>query len=138
MSAKNIDRVSVYAGIEEVLMKLKTYEQVKLVVATSKTTQDYEEGFKFRYKIGQLFDAYVTADDTVAHKPNPAPILAGMAKVDVGVNNSIYIGDTVHDLKAARAAKIKFGAAMWGTTQADKLVDADYLLNEPSDLLKLV
>lgn len=138
LAVKNIDKVTVYPEVEATLTRLAQISQVSLVVATSKTTQDYETGFKTRYQIGALFDAYVTADDTIEHKPNPAPILAGMAKVNAQPNNSVYIGDTVHDLEAAHAAGIKFGAALWGSLQKDQLKTADFLLATPTDLLQLV
>lgn len=137
-SVQRIEHATLYPGIEATLRQLKLNQQVKLVIATSKTKQDYENGFQDRYAIGRLFDAYVTVDDTTEHKPNPAPIVAGLDKVNAQLNNSIYIGDTVHDLQAAHAAGIKFAAALWGAMQPEQLVLADYHLNEPADLLKLV
>lgn len=138
LSAKNIDRVIVYPEIEATLRKLNMFEQVTLVIATSKTRADYEDGFKTRYKIGRLFDEYITADDTIKHKPDPDPILAVLDRVDALPEESIYIGDTIFDLAAAHAAGIKFGAALWGSTQSDKLVAADFKLESPTDLLELI
>ncbi|WP_137597261.1 HAD family hydrolase [Paucilactobacillus kaifaensis] len=138
LSVKNIDRVTVYPGIESTLHKLKVLAQVKLVVVTSKTRRDYDEGFKTRYTIGSMFDEYVTADDTIKHKPDPEPILAGLDKVDATPEESMYIGDTIFDMTAAHEAGIKFGAALWGTTQKNQLNGADFLLTSPSDLLKLI
>lgn len=138
LAYQNDDKVSVFNGIEETLTRLKAQPDVKLVIATSKTSDEYVNEFEPKFSIAKYFDAYVTADDTQKHKPDPDPILAGLKKVNADPENSIYIGDTINDLTAAHAAGIKFGSALWGSVQPENLGAADFSLERPSDLLNLV
>lgn len=138
LAYQNDDKVSVFSGIEETLIQLKTQPDVKLVIATSKTNDEYVNEFAPKFSIAKYFDAHVTADDTQKHKPDPDPILAGLKKVNAAPESSIYIGDTINDLTAAHAAGIKFGAALWGSAQPENLGAADFPLEHPRELLKLV
>ena len=59
-----------------------------------------------------------------------------MDKLGARPENSVYVGDTINDLKAAHNAGIKFAGALYGSSQP-KHSDADYPLHEPQDLLKI-
>lgn len=138
LAYKNTDKVKVFDGVDEALNKLSKLSNINLVVATSKNIQEYKDVFEKKYDIAKYFNAYVTADDTSKHKPDPDPVIAGFKKVNGTPEESIYIGDTLNDLKAAHAAGAKFGAALWGSAQPEKLTNADYLLKTPKELLYLV
>lgn len=132
------DRVTVFDGITSVLENLSKRPDINLVVVTSKTTDEYLSEFAKNYPISKLFDGYVTADDTSKHKPDPDPIVAGIREVEAIPEESIYIGDTGNDMKAAIAAKAHFGAAMWGTAQPENLASAEYKFATPNEILKLI
>ena len=138
LAYQNDDKVSVFNGIEETLSKLHANPDIKLVIATSKTEDEFIKKFLPKFSIANYFDAYVTAADTKKHKPEPDPILAGLKKVNANPAESMYIGDTISDLTAAHAAGIKFGSALWGSAQPDNLGATDFPLEQPADLLKLV
>lgn len=138
LAYQNTAQFKVFPEIEDVLSQLATHPEINLVVATSKTTDEYRNEFAKNFAIAKYFDHYVTADDTKKHKPDPDPVLAGIAKVNGVAAESIYIGDTINDLKAATAAGAHFGAALWGSAQPENLVDAEFSLQTPSDLLKLI
>lgn len=138
LAYQNSDKVSVYAEIDDTLRQLKAHFGVKLVVATSKTNDEYVNEFQPKFSIAKYFDAHITADDTQKHKPEPEPILAGLAKINAAPDESMYIGDTINDLKAAHAAGIKFGSALWGAAAPEELGDADFSLQRPSELLRLL
>ncbi|WP_137597075.1 HAD family hydrolase [Paucilactobacillus kaifaensis] len=138
LAYQNDDQVSVFQGIAEMLTQLKAQPDIKLVIATSKTNDEYVNEFEPNFSISKYFDAHVTADDTQKHKPDPDPILAGLKKVNADPAESIYIGDTINDLTAAHAAGIKFGSALWGSVQPENLGEADFPLEHPSELIKLL
>lgn len=138
LAYQNDDKVSVFDGIEEILSQLYAIPDIKLVIATSKTEDEFVNEFLPKFSIANYFDAYVTAGDTKKHKPEPDPILAGLKKVNANPDESMYIGDTISDLTAAHAAGIKFGSALWGSAQPENLGKADFPLKQPRDLMKLV
>lgn len=133
------DQVTIFAGIEETLSKLNKMPDVNLAIVTSKSLAEYQQEFKKRYPlIANYFHTVITADDTTSHKPNPEPILTALQKGAFAPENTMYIGDTIHDLQAAHGAKIKFGAAIWGSAQPENLKQADFQLTRPAELLNLV
>lgn len=50
---------------------------------------------------------------------------------------TVYVGDTINDLKAAKAAGVKSAAALYGSANPASIMGADFLLHEPADLLKI-
>jgi HAD superfamily hydrolase (TIGR01509 family) len=53
-----------------------------------------------------VIDAATSADDVDASKPDPEVFLTAMASADVDPERAIAVGDSVWDIKAARAAGI--------------------------------
>ena len=57
-----------------------------------------------RVELLGFFDAVVSGDDTAEKKPHAAPLLAACARLEVGINDAVMIGDSENDLLSARAA----------------------------------
>lgn len=132
------DQVTVFPGIPAALTQLAERPQTQLAVATSKARIEYDEHFADRYPFAQLFTAVVTADDTAKGKPAPDPILLAMDQLHADPATTVYVGDTINDLKAAHAAGVKFAAALYGAAKPDTIRDAaDFLLATPLDLLTI-
>jgi len=55
-------------------------------------------------------------------------------------NSTIYVGDEVRDIEAARKAGIKIISVTWGfnTKEALKLAQPDYLVNKPKEILAIM
>ena len=62
------------------------------------------------------FAVVLTEDDVAAPKPHPEGLLAAAAALDLPPERVVYIGDSLGDLKAARAAGMTFGATLWPKT----------------------
>lgn len=130
------DRVTVFPGIKEMLDDLAKRPDSKLAVATSKLAYEYAK-FKKRYFFASLFKVAITSEDTENHKPAPDPILAAVKKLGADPATTVYVGDTINDLKAAHAAGVKFAAALYGSADPDSIkAEADFLLQTPTDLEK--
>lgn len=137
LSFQREDLVTVFPGIKEMIMGLAARPDTKLAIATSKVREDYQEHFVNDYDWTKYFDVAVTEELTSNHKPDPYPILLAMDKLSARPENSVYVGDTINDLKAAHNAGIKFAGALYGSSQPQNIQDADYPLHEPQDLLKI-
>lgn len=132
------DRVTVFTGIPAALTQLAERPHTQLAVATSKTRVEYTEHFADRYHFAKLFTTAVTSDDTPQGKPDPAPILLAMEELNAQPEATVYVGDTINDLKAAHAAGAKFAAALYGSAKPETIkAAADFLLETPLDLLKI-
>jgi beta-phosphoglucomutase len=75
----------------------------KLGLATSATRRDFELGAR-RYELVAWFDAIVTGDDTVRHKPDPEPYLKAMTALGVNSRSALVIEDSPNGIRAAKAA----------------------------------
>lgn len=62
-------------------------------------------------QLGELvdyFDVFMGKEDTELHKPNPEPLLVACKKLGVAPSEAVYIGDTMNDFEAAKAAGTEF------------------------------
>ena len=60
------------------------------------------------------FPLVVGIESTARHKPNPDPLWFAMERLGGDPSESVYIGDSPFDLRAARAAGIDSIAVTWG------------------------
>lgn len=123
----------VFEGIETVLKSL-TEQGYKLGIVTSKTAEAMESDFD-PLGLSHYFKATVTASDTEKHKPNPDPLLKAYDLLDAKPENSIYIGDSIYDLRSAQSSGAKFGLAEWGAHDYDEFKKSDYTFAQPEDLV---
>jgi len=101
-----------FDGVEQMLATLHA-AGLHLGVVTSKRERAARRGLA-RYGFEGAFEVTVFHDDTVLHKPHPEPLLAAAARAGVAPSASVYVGDSVHDVAAGRAAGMFTVAALWG------------------------
>ena len=130
-------RAKVIEGIPEMLNTLANREDAKIAIATSKLADEYQEYFVNKYDFAKLFKVAITSADTKKHKPAPDPILAAMNKMGADPSTTVYVGDTINDMKAAHAAGAKFAGALYSSANPDSIKDADFPLMKPADLLEI-
>jgi pyrophosphatase PpaX len=124
-----------FAGVDEMLRELKQ-RGFRLGVVTSKKRLGAERGMRL-YQMTELFDASICAEDTERNKPHPEPLLHAMERLGASPSETMYVGDSTHDIVAGQAAGVVTAAATWGPIPREELevLQPDYLLNAPSDLL---
>ena len=65
--------------------------------------------------------AVAIMDDDVEHpKPAPDGLLAALARVPAAPEETIYVGDSINDARAARTAGVRFAAALWDKSGAER------------------
>jgi len=82
-----------------------------------------------------LFDTFVGYDSGFTSKPSPKMLLGCCAQLGVTPAESIMVGDTATDMRAARSAGV-FAVAIGGDPGALSL--ADHAISTMSDLLGLI
>ena len=88
----------------------------------------------------QRFPTVVTADDITKGKPDPEPVLLALEWLGIAPSPRVlFVGDSVHDVRAGQEAGVRTAAVTWGPFAADELqvVGPDFLVGEPGDLLPL-
>lgn len=125
--------VCLFKDMEQVLERLSLLN-LQPGIVTSKTKLEFDNEFS-RFGINKYFSTVICADDTLEHKPSPAPLLKYMELANVKSDEILYIGDSKYDMQCAHSAKIDFALAAWGNSGSD--IKAEYYLEAPPDLLKL-
>jgi HAD superfamily phosphatase len=80
-------------------------EKFQLAVFTGRPREEAHLSLN-RFAPAIAFDPLIAMEDVVQHKPDPEGLLRIVA--ESGAPQAFYIGDTVDDARAARAAKIPF------------------------------
>jgi len=80
-------------------------------------------------------------DSLPVKKPDPVPMLHTCMVLNLAPSECIYVGDHLRDIQAGKAAGMDTAAALWGYISNDQTPEnwpANYLLNSPAGLLKLL
>jgi pyrophosphatase PpaX len=126
--------LSLYEGMRELLVELGE-SGLRLGLVTSKSRATTQMAFRLT-GIDAHFGAVVCAEDTERNKPYPDPLLLSLEQLDVSAGESVYVGDSPHDMRAARAACMRTVAVTWGVIEEAALAreHPDRLVKTVSDL----
>src|SRR5262249_24755357 len=121
----------------EALKELKN-RGLKLGIVSSKMRPGVERGLGL-FEMAEFFDLIICAEDVVNHKPHPEPLLCAIRGLGASPEETVYIGDSIHDIVAGGAAGVRTGAATWGPFPRNQLesFEPDFLLHDPRDILRL-
>jgi pyrophosphatase PpaX len=135
----NHDRqVRAYPGAVEAVRALRA-AGVRTGLVTSKMRTGAERGLRF-LELADAMDVVVAVDDVANPKPHPEPLLHAARRLGVGLDGTLFVGDSVHDMHCGRAAGARTAAALWGPMARADLEPAgpDYWLERPGELPGLV
>ena len=126
-----------YEGVVHEIQRIKQHGK-KLGVVTSKLRDGAMRGLRIS-GLDQTFDVVLGCDDVTHSKPHPEPVLKAVAALGVGKDETVFVGDSRHDMESGRAAGVKTGAVLWGPFDRAHLedLDPDYWLEKPEDLRQL-
>ncbi len=86
-----------------------------------------------------IFDAVVTFEDTGVRKPNSAPFLMILKKLNVSPDQALMLGDWAErDILGASLVGMKTAFAKYGDTFHTEVHNANYELNDISELIKII
>jgi HAD superfamily hydrolase (TIGR01549 family) len=110
---------------------------MQVVYATSGAPEDIED---FRAKIGcdDVVSAVVSSADVESSKPAPDVVHAALDAVGVAPDRAVMVGDTVYDVRAARAAGLTVIGLVCGGISEQELREAgaDAVYGNVSELLE--
>jgi pyrophosphatase PpaX len=127
-----------FPGVSEMLRELRA-RGCRLGLVTSK-----REGFARRglslFGLEPLFEIAVFHDDTSRHKPEPEPLLLAAERGGLAPSDVVYVGDSIHDVAAGRAAGMRTVSVLWGPFERAALERAgpDAMVERPEDLVDLL
>lgn len=123
-----------YPGIDALVRDLNE-AQARFGVVTSKRLTTAEDALRLNDLKGRI-ELLATMESTSQHKPDPAPLLHGAARLSTPVERCVYVGDAVVDIRAAQAAGMPSIAVTWGAGARDDLVAAgpDHVIDDVAAL----
>ncbi|MGQ9696845.1 MAG: HAD family hydrolase [Armatimonadota bacterium] len=131
-------RLTCYPGVFEMIQSLHAHG-VRLAVVTSKKTTFAVRGPEVT-GLGRYINVVVGEDDTAEHKPQPAPVLEALRRLEAEPSDSAMVGDSPDDIEAAKRAGVLAVAVLWGPFDRERLAEAepDAWAERPEDIVHLV
>jgi pyrophosphatase PpaX len=126
-----------YAGVVEEVRRIDELGKT-IAIVTSKYRRGTMMGLKL-LGIEDCVDFVVPADEVTNPKPHPEPVLKALEISGAQPSETVFIGDSRHDMECGRGAGVKIAAVLWGPFDRAHLSDLnpDYWLERPSDLRHL-
>ena len=130
---------ALYPGLERLLEELAV-AKIPWGIVTNKPE-------KYSLRLLQQLDllegcgVLVCPDHVTERKPHPEPILKAMHDLNVSSERTVYLGDHVRDIQAAKNADVIAIAAGYGYLPTDTKIEewyADFILQESDQLVPLL
>jgi len=86
----------------------------------------------------EYFDYVAGGDTSLQKKPSPVPILNVLTRFDTLPSDALFVGDSIYDMAASRAACVKSVAALYGYGSPGFSDGADYSIERIEELIDLV
>jgi phosphoglycolate phosphatase len=121
-------------GLEEILRELKKWCR-GLGILTSNSAENVKHFLQNNHL--DIFD-FISTTSKIWSKNTGLKKL--IAQYGLDPQKVIYVGDETRDIQAAQKAGVKVAAVTWGynTSVALKKHHPDYMIDQPSDLLKVL
>lgn len=136
--AENTSRLSrLYPGVDEGLSYLQA-EGYRLGCVTNKAAQFTLPLLK-DLGIHDLFEIVISGDTLAKKKPDPLPLLHAAEQLGVTAEQSLMLGDSQSDVKAARAAGFRIVCMSYGYNHGEDIrdYDPDAVIDSMSELKTL-
>ena len=124
-----------FDGIIELLKSLKQMK-IKTGVVSNKFDSAIKELTKKYFN--NLIDISIGQSEIIPPKPDSKGILKAMEYLNIKQEEVLYIGDSDVDIKTAKNAKVKSIGVLWGYRDESYLKGADYIISNPSEILKII
>ena len=132
-------RATLYPGMEQLLDNLEA-ANIPWGIVTNKP-EKYSQLLLENMALLHRCKSLVCPDHVQETKPHPEPILLACQQLDVDTERTVYLGDHLRDIQAAKNADVIAIAAAYGYLAADARVEewyADFILQAPEQAESLL
>ena len=129
--------VTEFDGVSETLRQLKN-AGFKMAIVSTKRNSMIMKGLRLM-SAKDLFDTVIGLDDVQNAKPHPEPLLLAMDRLNSTPEESMMIGDNVHDILGGKNAGVRTAGVAWSLKGEAFIreLKPDYVLQHISDLLSI-
>jgi pyrophosphatase PpaX len=130
--------VTAYPGVVDMVHAIRR-AGLRTGLVTSKNRPGAVRGLRLIGLEGSM-ELIVGADEVENPKPHPEPIERALRELRAPAGQTIYVGDSIHDMECGRAAGVRTGAVLWGPFGREHLAATrpDHWLERPVDLLRVL
>lgn len=127
-----------FPGVTETIIKLKEMG-VKTAIVSSRTKSGVEYGLDM-FGIKNHIDLVIGLDDTKNNKPHPEPIFKAINLLDAKVEQTLMVGDSPHDIIAAKESGVKSCVVAWTLFNKEKMygLGPDYIISDMNELIDII
>jgi phosphoglycolate phosphatase len=131
-----LDTTIAFPGIEK---SLEAMSGLKLAVATNKPLT-HAELILQGLGLSGMFSSVKGWEPGIPVKPDPAILLLALKEMDVQADDAVMVGDSMNDLLAARAAKVRCALVGYGYGKKERLIEAgpDFFADTVEDLQEII
>jgi len=112
-----------FEGTKDLLVKLLA-QNIKLACITNKPLE-FTEFLLQQNMISQFFSVICAGDNVEFKKPDPWPLLHASETLNVDIKECLMIGDSTHDIAAARNAGCDVYAVNYGYNHGNNISDSN-------------
>ena len=132
--SKNMyNKTAPYQGIWEVLKEIRN-SGISTAVVSNKFDAAVNELCEKYFT--DLIDISIGQSDAVPQKPSPKGTLKALEIL--GTTKAVFVGDSDVDVITAKNAGLKSIGVTWGFRDKENLKDADFIANNPNELLQII
>lgn len=138
-SVYHSDRSTLYPGVKEGLEYLHSIEGLKIGCVTNKAERFTIPILK-NLGIHDDFEIIVCGDTLEKKKPDPMPLLHSAEALGVKSEESLMLGDSKSDVKAARAAGFSIICMSYGYNHGEdiRIYEPDAVIDSMTELTQLI
>jgi phosphoglycolate phosphatase len=116
-------QTTLYTGVFQALSVW--HEQgIKMACVTNKPAR-FSRPILAHFGMDTFMPILVGGDTLVVRKPDPAPLLLACEKLGVDVANTVMVGDSINDVRAARAAGMPVACVSYGYNHGAPIAGAN-------------
>jgi pyrophosphatase PpaX len=134
------ETLEAFAGMVDVLPRLRA-EGCRLGIVTAKRHRTVALALARFPWLEEQFEVVIVHEDSDRHKPDPAPVLEALRRLDAKPEEAAYVGDSPFDIRAAKAAGAFAVAVSWGGIHSDERLlaeEPDAFVHSPEELLDVL
>ena len=130
---------ALYPSIDNLLIQLES-ASIPWGIVTNKPSL-YASALLEQLNLNQRCSALICPDHVQNRKPHPEPIFLACQKLGCNTERTIYIGDHLRDIQAAKSADVIAVAAAYGyLNEGNKIEEwhADFIVQKPEQIEPLL
>jgi phosphoglycolate phosphatase len=129
-----VDSSALYPGVRETLELLGKYR--KTVISNKR--EDLSKRLLEGLNSSIFFEMIWGSDSTPEKKPSPVPVLKMLKKMCCRPEEAVFVGDSVYDIQAGKAAGVRTVAVSYGYGDRRVLGGTDVVIDRMNYLLSIM